>query len=232
MRQLLPALMVLPLIGCGADLREIGREPALSPSGASLPPHVLAGKAPGDAAAPAAHGSLWNDRGGSFFRDPRARQISDIITIVISIDDRAKIDGTFDRSKTSSWTTAMDFLFGANGLKREGNVEANLGTTSKARGQGTVNRAETIKLSLAAVVSEVLPNGNLVIRGSQEIRVNYELRVLQITGVVRPGDISKDNTVPYDKIAEARISYGGRGRVMEVQQPGVGQQFLDRFYPF
>ena len=86
-------------------------------------------------------------------------------------------------------------------------------------------------MSVAAVVTDVLPNGNLIVSGSQEVRVNYELRVLNIAGIVRPRDISKDNTIAYNKIAEARISYGGRGRIMEVQQPAWGQQLFDRFKP-
>ena len=86
-------------------------------------------------------------------------------------------------------------------------------------------------MSVGAVVTDVLPNGNLIVSGSQEVRVNYELRVLNIAGIVRPRDISKENTIAYNKIAEARISYGGRGRMMEVQQPGWGQQIFDRFRP-
>ena len=105
-------------------------------------------------------------------------------------------------------------------------------STSSASGQGAIDRSEKIQLAVAAVVADVLPNGNLIISGSQEVRVNFELRLLNVAGIVRPQDISKNNTISYDKIAEARISYGGRGRIMEVQQPALVQQIYDRVKPF
>jgi flagellar L-ring protein FlgH len=81
-------------------------------------------------------------------------------------------------------------------------------------------------------VTQVLPNGNLVVQGRQELRVNFEVRELQITGVIRQQDISSTNTVSYTKLAEARISYGGRGQLTDVQQPRYGQQLLDIIAPF
>ncbi|MCL4166011.1 UNVERIFIED_CONTAM: hypothetical protein GTU68_003292 [Idotea baltica] len=126
---------------------------------------------------------------------------------------------------------------GALGATWDGNTtngEANLGVDSGSgsAGSGSIDRSEEINLSVAAVVTERLPNGNLVIAGSQEVRVNYEMRILQIAGIVRPRDIQATNTIPYDKIAEARVSYGGRGRISEVQQPGWGQQIYDIVTPF
>ncbi|WP_292388806.1 flagellar basal body L-ring protein FlgH, partial [Mesorhizobium sp.] len=105
-------------------------------------------------------------------------------------------------------------------------------SSTETNADGEINRSENLELNVAAVVTEVLPNGNLMIRGSQEVRVNYELRVLTIAGMVRPSDIGAENTIPYERIAEARISYGGRGRVSEVQQPAYGQQILDQVLPF
>ena len=113
-----------------------------------------------------------------------------------------------------------------------GKGDASLDSKTKTNADGATERSETIELNVAAVVTDVLPNGNLVIKGSQEVRVNYELRVLTIAGIVRPSDIGGQNTISYERIAEARISYGGRGRISEVQQPAYGQQILDNVLPF
>ena len=125
----------------------------------------------------------------------------------------------------------MGFNFNFN-KEQQSNDSAGITSQSTSQGQGTIDRSEKIQLAIAAVVSDVLPNGNMVVSGSQEVRVNYELRLLNIAGIVRPRDISKDNTISYDKIAEARISYGGRGRISEVQQPSWGQQIYDAIKPF
>lgn len=99
-------------------------------------------------------------------------------------------------------------------------------------GQGSVDRDEKIDLKVAAVVTQRLPNRNLVVHGRQEVRVNFEVRDLQIAGVIRPQDISSDNAISYEKIAEARISYGGRGQITDFQQPRYGYQLLDVLMPF
>ena len=110
--------------------------------------------------------------------------------------------------------------------------DSNISSTSESSGKGTIDRSEKIQLSVAAVVTDVLPNGNLVINGSQEVRVNFELRQLTVAGIARPTDITRTNMVSYDRLAEARISYGGRGRVSEVQQPSWGHQIYDTLRPF
>ena len=98
--------------------------------------------------------------------------------------------------------------------------------------RGSVRRNEKLTLRVAATVLDVLPNGVLAISGSQELRVNFELRELLVTGLVRPADISRQNEVTYDKIASARVSYGGRGQISDVQQPRIGQQVADILLPF
>jgi flagellar L-ring protein precursor FlgH len=232
------ACMTLLLSACAeGTLREIGREPQLTPVGAGLVPVRTAHIGlPVTEAAYHSGNSTWRDSGADLFRDARALRVGDVVTVKIQINDKAQFDSTLNRSRDGSegLTSALDFDFGFGGTgpagsaKLNGNLDRKTSTDSK----GAIARSESIDLLVAAVVSEVLPNGNLVISGSQEVRVNYELRVLNVAGVIRPRDISTDNSISYDKIAEARISYGGRGRVMEVQQPAYGQQIIDLISPF
>jgi len=105
-------------------------------------------------------------------------------------------------------------------------------SASSFSGNGSVSRSERLTLRIAATVVETLPNGILRIEGQQEVRVNFELRELVVTGYVRPTDISRQNEITYDKIAGARISYGGRGQITDVQQPRYGQQITDIVLPF
>lgn len=224
---------VLALAGCATRVQEIGREPTLTPVGSGAIPNVVPHLHPYAEAPRPAFNSLYTD-GASLFRDPRAMRPGDVLTILIAINDKASLGNNTDRSLDS--TIDNKFGFNANGGRASNTVGvgADLSSSSKssANGQGTIDRSEKIQASVAAVVTEVLPNGNLVVSGSQEIRVNFEIRQVYVAGIVRPRDISKDNTISYDKVAEARISYGGRGRLTEVQQPGVGQQIYDAVKPF
>jgi flagellar L-ring protein precursor FlgH len=231
-------LTALLLQACALDqIREIGREPALSPVGSGLAPdRVVHLNLPVTPAAYHSGSSTWRDSGADLFRDARAFRIGDVVTVNISIKDKASLDNTSNRSRDSSvgLTSALDFDFGfgAPGPAGSGKLDGNLDRTTTTDSKGGIARSESINLLVAAVVTEVLPNGNLVISGTQEVRVNFEIRVLSVTGVIRPRDISTDNTISYDKIAEARVSYGGRGPVMQVQQPAYGQQVLDIVSPF
>ncbi len=154
------------------------------------------------------------------------------MTVNIQIDDKAQFDNASDRSRVSSVDAGLSYGFAFKGWQADGTADVGLESSSSSQGQGTIDRSEKLRLSVAAIVTEVLPNGNVIISGSQEVRVNYEVRVLNIAGIVRPRDISPRNTISYDKIAEARVSYGGRGRIMEVQQPAYGQQIFDAVTPF
>lgn len=184
--------------------------------------------------------SLW--AGGSrktFFKDQRAKDIGDILTVNIDITDEANLKNETSRDRTASEDSALpDALGFQNYLDKvfPGGVNpASLldgDTSSKFEGTGEVKRNEDIKLKVAATVAQILPNGNMVIQGHQEVRVNFENRILNVAGIIRPEDISIDNTIPYEKIAEARIAYGGRGQMTDVQQPRYGQQVLDILSPF
>ena len=184
------------------------------------------------ATGPTAMNSTWSNASADLFTSPRARQVGDIVTVNIQIDDKAQFDNASDRSRTSSISAGLDYAFSFKGWNADGTGDLGVDSSSSSTGQGTIDRSEKLRLSVAAVVNEVLPNGNVVISGSQEVRVNFEVRVLNIAGIVRPRDISPKNTISYDKIAEARVSYGGRGRLMEVQQPAYGQQIYDVVTPF
>lgn len=232
------ACLALLLPACAMDqLREVGREPTMSPVGSGLLPERLPHvQLPVTKAAYHSGNSTWRDSGADLFRDARAFKIGDVVTVKVQIKDQASLDNTLNRSRDSSvgLTSALDFDFGfgGTGAAGSGKLDGNLDRTTSTDSKGGITRSENINLLIAAIVSEVLPNGNLVISGTQEVRVNFEVRVLSVAGVIRPRDISTDNQISYDKIAEARVSYGGRGRVMEVQQPAYGQQILDIVSPF
>lgn len=183
--------------------------------------------------------SLWAADARGFFKDQRAAAVGDILTVNIRIEDKADIANTTERTRANNEDADITNLFGAEAALGEllpeeysPDTAVGLGSASSSSGAGTVARAETIELTVAAVVVGVMPNGNLVIEGRQEVRVNFEVRELYIAGIVRPEDISNDNTISNDQIAEARISYGGRGQITEVQQPRYGQQLLDIILPF
>lgn len=223
--------------GCAGKLSEVGREPALTPVGAGLRPNRVAELSDTPPPPLARKGnSLWQDAGSDLFRDPRATRVGDVVTVKIAIKDKASLDNTSERSRDSknnfSLSNSYDLNYGQFAAKGNGKGDSGITAGTSSKGVGAISRSESIELLVAAVVSDVLPNGNLVVSGTQEVRVNQEVRVLNVAGVLRPRDIATDNTVSYDKIAEARISYGGRGRMTEVQQPGWGHQLIDLFAPF
>ncbi|MBZ9809868.1 MULTISPECIES: flagellar basal body L-ring protein FlgH [unclassified Mesorhizobium] len=232
-RRSLVLCAVAALSGCGTNLKEIGREPSLSPVGSGIGNEGASPYSyPEPPAAPVKKFSLWDDRQSRLFTDPRALREGDILTVRIKLNDKANFKNQNDRSRTASRKLGYDVTLGWEDKSTSGKGDAGLNSSTETNADGEIKRSENLELNVAAVVTEVLPNGNLMIRGSQEVRVNYELRVLTIAGMVRPSDIGAENTISYERIAEARISYGGRGRVSEVQQPAYGQQILDQVLPF
>ena len=214
------------LAGCAVRPSEIGREPVLTPVGAgveaNIVPHHFAGNEPRSA-----FNSLYQD-GSSLYRDPRATKAGDVITILVVMNDKASLGNNTNASLDDEVKNKFDLGLGKAAIAGDFNSSS----TTAATGQGQIDRSEKIKVSVGAIVSEVLPDGNLVVSGSQEIRVNYEIRQVYVAGIVRPQDISKDNTISYEKVSEARVSYGGRGRLSEVQQPSWGQQIYNAVKPF
>ncbi len=183
--------------------------------------------------------SLWAADRTTFFKDQRANDVGDIITVVIDIDDEAELENESSRSRTSNEDANLPALLGYEGSLDRILPEAvnpdnliDFGSGSNHAGEGSVEREEEVSVQLAALVTQILPNGNMVIHGSQEVLVNFEKRILQIDGVIRPEDISVRNTISYEQIAEARIVYGGEGQITDVQQPRYGQQLYDVIFPF
>lgn len=183
--------------------------------------------------------SLWRPGSRAFFKDLRASEIGDVITVVIDIADEATLNNKSTQKRDDKSTSALTNVFGFEGKLNKvlpGAVNpGSLLNTSGSRdisGEGNITRKETIKLKVAAVITQVLPNGNLVIHGRQETSINFEVRELQVAGVIRPEDVDNDNTISYDKIAEARVAYGGRGTVSDLQRPRWGSEIVDVLLPF
>jgi len=237
-------LIAVSLAGCNAltRLSQIGQEPPLTKV---ENPAVLHENQPISMPMPAPEvivrqpNSLWRPGSRAFLKDQRATEVGDILTVVIEIDDNAKISNTTKRSRTNAENASADAFLGyetgLGAILPEAIDPTNLvdvDSASNSEGAGSVDRDESIDLRVAALVTQVLPNGNLVIAGRQEVRVNYEVRELQVVGMIRPEDITSTNTISYDQIAEARIAYGGRGHITDVQQARYGQQIFDVLWPF
>jgi flagellar L-ring protein FlgH len=217
----------------------IGLQPALSPieNPVTQPGYQpVQMPMPSPQAASYSPNSLWRNGSRAFFKDQRAHQIGDILTVKVNLNDRATIDNQTKRSRENSEDSSIDNFFGKSKLPIANTaLPAKLFTgdsSSSSDGKGSVDRKEALQTNVAAVVTQLLPNGNLVVEGKQEVRVNFEIRELIVAGVVRPEDIESDNTIDSTKIAQARIAYGGRGQIMDVQQPRYGQQLLDVVLPF
>jgi flagellar L-ring protein precursor FlgH len=190
-------------------------------------------------ATPREPASLWRTGSRAFFKDQRAAQVGDIVTVLVNTTDTADMQNASSEVRTGSESMGLPNLFGLESalpkLLTKAIDPANLVSASSAHnagGTGKIKRNESVTLRLAGVITQVLPNGNLVVAARQEMRVNSELRELRVSGVIRPQDIASDNTVSHDRMAEARISYGGRGQLTDIQTPRYGQQVLDILLPF
>jgi flagellar L-ring protein precursor FlgH len=235
------------LANCAAldRLKNIGEQPALSKiENPTAAPGYKPIQMPMPMAQPASYNpnSLWRNGSRAFFKDQRAHQVGDILTVKVKITDKAAIDNETQRSRKDSIDSSTDaylnkkvlpplLAVGTKGVPVPGPIVTADGSTS-TQGKGSVDRKEEIATNIAGVVTQVLPNGNLVVEGKQEVRVNFEVRELIVAGIVRPEDIESDNTIDSTKIAQARIAYGGRGQITDVQQPRYGQQVFDVLLPF
>jgi flagellar L-ring protein precursor FlgH len=237
LRKASAALMLASaLSACSAvdRIQEIGDAPKLAEVGNPAGKNIVAA-IPRPAPITHVDNSLWQPGAKSFFNDPRAGHIGDVITVNVSTADAAKLSNSTSRSRANSDDANLTNFFGLetalpSALNPSSLVK--MGSDTSNVGAGAVQRSESINLTLAALVAQVLPNGNLVIDGHQQVRVNNELRDMRVSGIVRREDITQDNTVNLTQIAEARISYGGRGTVSDVQQPRYGSQLLDIIMPW
>jgi flagellar L-ring protein precursor FlgH len=240
----LALLALLPLGACSSAMEAI-KGPELTPVGypAALVPReqqvlsLASTRVP--APGPASANSLWRTGAREFFADQRAGRVGDILTVLISIDDSAKTTNSTNTSRTAGTTVGFPHLLGLESTLGKilpgGYDPANaLSTASKTSnaGTGAITRSEQISLTIAAVVTSVLPNGNLVIQGTQEVRTNFDVRQLTVAGIVLPEDISSTNTIRHTQIAEARISYAGRGDMARVQKTPAAQSLIEKFSPF
>ncbi|MEL6169678.1 MAG: flagellar basal body L-ring protein FlgH [Pseudomonadota bacterium] len=233
---------MLALVAC-TDLSEVGKVPAMTPIQSGIEHQAMLTPAPQNVAADhpdnLSAASLWSGGRQSLLGDRRASERGDILTVVIEIDDRAEFQNSTSRGRTGTESLSIPQLFGIpqrlddrlpQGASGTNPVSTN--SSSNATGNGSVQRNERLTLRIAATVVDMLQNGVLQIQGSQEVRVNFEVRELLVSGYVRPEDISRQNEITYDKIASARVSYGGRGQITDVQQPRYGQQIADIVLPF
>jgi flagellar L-ring protein FlgH len=230
------------LAGCSSldRIRNLGEQPALAEienpttKAGYKPVHM---PMPEPTAAVYNENSLWRSGSREFFKDQRAHQVGDILTVTVNITDTAKTNNETQRSRANVENSGVTDFLGSKVIKNPaaailpGRI-LTADSNSSSDGKGSINRQDDVKTNVAAVVTQVLPNGNLVVEGKQELRVNFEVRELVVAGIVRPEDIQSDNTIDSTKIAEARIAYGGRGQITDVQQARVGQQALDILLPF
>lgn len=238
----LSPVLLIPLLlgGCGAlsNLSDIGRPPEMSSiTDPTRDPawRPVTMPMPAPRPAPIEANSLWRAGSRAFFKDQRAAQVGDLLTVVVNIADAAALQNASGQKRAMDQTLGIPALFGLTTVLPkiiDPTKLVSVSSTGSTDGSGTIKRNETVTLRLAGEITQVLPNGNLIVAARQEVRVNSELRELDVSGVIRPQDIASDNTVQHDRLAEARISYGGKGQLTVVQQPRWGTQLGDILLPF
>jgi flagellar L-ring protein FlgH len=234
------AVAAASLSACGtlSRLSQVGRDPSMTPTeDPTKDPkwRPVTMPMPSRQPSPNESSSLWRSGSRAFFKDQRAAQVGDIITVLVNMNDAANLKNVTSAVRTSSESAGMPNFFGLETIVPKSITPATLVTASSTNGNtgtGQIQRTEAVTLKLAGIVTQVLPNGNLVVAASQEFLVNSELRELKVTGVIRPQDIASDNTVRHDRMAEARIAYGGKGQLTDVQRARWGQQMIDILMPF
>jgi flagellar L-ring protein precursor FlgH len=233
-------ILAASLSACGtlSRLSEVGRDPAMTPTeDPTKDPkwRPLTMPMPARQPSPNEANALWRSGSRAFFKDQRAAQVGDIITVVVNINDAANLKNVTSATRASSETAGMPNFFGLEAIVPKTLTPSTLVSASSGNnntGTGQIQRTEAVTLRLAGIITQVLPNGNLVVAAPQQFMVNSELRDLQITGVIRPQDIASDNTVQHDRMAEARIAYGGKGQLTDIQRARWGQQMMDILMPF
>ncbi len=233
-------LGTLLLSGCGnlSRLSEVGRDPPMTPTtDPTKDPAWRPVSMPMPATQPSPNeaNALWRSGSRAFFKDQRAAQVGDIVTVLVKMNDAANLKNGTTADRTSTESAGMPNFFGLETMLPKAITPSTVITLNSGNnntGTGQIQRTEAVTLRLAGIVTQVLPNGNLVIAARQEFLVNSELRELQVTGVIRPQDIASDNTVLHDRMAEARIAYGGKGQLTDLQRARWGQQMIDVLMPF
>lgn len=238
------AALAFAVSGCNtlSRLSDVGDGPELTQiTNPTASPKYQPVSMPMPAPMPADHNpnSLWRPGAKAFFKDTRAKEVGDILTVKLELNDSANFDNKTERDRDDSEDTDVTSLLGLEGEFTKALPEGlnpasvmSFGNVHSTSGDGSIERSETLALTFAAVVTQILPNGHLVLLGRQEVRVNAELRELMVTGVVRPEDVDSDNSITHERIAEMRVAYGGRGTLSDLQAPRWGTQIWDIVFPF
>lgn len=245
MRRTAPLIGVVLLLGGCSDfltrLSEVGGPPKMTRTAdLTKDPNYPNAKVPMPAPEMVAvqANSLWRPGGRQFFKDQRAHAVGDVLTILINVNDVANEMNNTSITRNGNEGMQVPNMFGLeNVIPRvlphvSSSNLVNTGSSNANITLGQIQRNEQVTTSLAGVITQVLPNANMVVVARQQMRVNGEMRELVVTGIVRPEDIASDNTVLHDRLAEARIVYGGRGTMSDQQVPRYGQQLLDALMPF